>query len=59
MAKVVVIIRNGRVAEAVEDIPTDMLVEVRNYDIANVKKDLLPKDNNGRSCLVKEWHAPE
>ena len=36
MAKVVVIIRNG-VAESVEDLPTDMRGEIRNYDIADME----------------------
>ena len=58
MAKVVAIIRNG-VAESVEDLPTDMRVEIRNYDIADMEESLLSKDMNGRPCLVKEWHAPE
>ena len=58
MAKVVVIIRNG-IAEAVKDIPTDMSVEVRNYDVANIMEDLLSRDTDGKPCQVKEWHAPE
>lgn len=58
MAKVIVIIRNG-VAEAVEDIPIDMSVEVRNYDVADLTDDLLSKDPDGKRCQVKEWHAPE
>jgi hypothetical protein len=35
MAKVIVRIKNG-VAESIEGIPTDMLIEVRNYDVADV-----------------------
>jgi hypothetical protein len=58
MAKVVVRIKNG-VAESVEDIPTDMSIEVRNYDVSNVAEDQLSRDTEGRPCHVKEWHAPE
>jgi hypothetical protein len=38
MAKVVVRIKNG-MAESIEDIPTDMSIEVQNYDVANVAPD--------------------
>jgi hypothetical protein len=58
MAKVIVTIKNG-IAESIENIPTDMFVEVRNYDVANMAEDLLSKDAQGRPCHVKEWHAPE
>jgi hypothetical protein len=58
MAKVIIRIRNG-VAESIEGIPTDMFIEVRNYDVANVAEDLLSKDASGQPCQVKEWHAPE
>jgi len=58
MAKVVVTIRNG-VAEPVEDIRTDVFVEVRNFDVANVTEDLLSKDAEGRPYRSKEWHAAE
>jgi hypothetical protein len=58
VAKVTVIIRNG-VAEAIEGIPKDMFVEVRNYDVANVTGGLLSRDAYGKPCQVKEWHAPE
>jgi hypothetical protein len=58
MAKVIVRIKNG-IAESIEDIPTDMFIEVRNYDTADVAEHLLSKDADGKQCLVKEWHAPE
>lgn len=58
MSKVIVRIKNG-VAESIEDIPTDVFIEVRNYDVADVPEDQLTKDADGRSCQVKEWHAPE
>jgi hypothetical protein len=58
MAKVIVKIRNG-IAESVEDIPTDVSIEVRNYDATDVESSLLSKDADGSPCLVKEWRAPE
>ena len=58
MAKVIIRIKNG-IAESIEDIPTDMSVEVRNYDVANVAEDQLTKDADGTPCHVREWRAPE
>ena len=58
MAKVIVRIRNG-IAQSVEGIPTDMFIEVRNYDVADMPEDLLSKDADGQPCQVEEWHAPE
>jgi hypothetical protein len=58
MAKVIIRIRNG-IAESIEGIPTDMFIEVRNYDVDNVAEDQLSKDPDGQPCQVKEWHAPE
>jgi hypothetical protein len=39
--------------------PTDMFIEVRNYDVANSTEDQLTKDADGMLCQVKEWRAPE
>jgi hypothetical protein len=58
MAKVIIRIKNG-IAESIEDIPTDMSIEVRNYDVANVAEDQLTKDVDGTPCYVREWRAPE
>jgi hypothetical protein len=58
MAKVIVRIKNG-IAESIEGIPTDMFIEMRNYDGAEVPEDLLSKDADGKPCRVKEWHASE
>jgi hypothetical protein len=58
MVKVIVKIKNG-IAESIEDIPTDVSIEIRNYDVANVEEDQLVRDADGKPCLVKEWHAPE
>jgi hypothetical protein len=58
MAKVIIRIKNG-IAESIEDIPTDMSIEVRNYDVVNVAENELTKDADGTLCQVKEWRAPE
>jgi hypothetical protein len=58
MAKVIIRIKNG-IAESIEDIPTDVSIEVRNYDVANVAEDQLTKDAGGKPCYVREWRAPE
>jgi hypothetical protein len=36
-----------------------MYIEVRNYDLDGVGEKLISKDENGRPCHVREWHAPE
>ena len=58
MAKVIIRIKNG-IADSIEDIPTDISIEVRNYDVANVAEDQLIKDPDGTRCHVREWRAPE
>ena len=58
MASIIVRIRNGTV-ESIEGVPTDMFVEVRNYDVINVPEEKLSRDINGDLCYVKEWNAPE
>jgi hypothetical protein len=58
VAKITVLIEEGRVKE-VDGIPVDMYVEVRNYDVDRLDKNGLSKDNNGRPCEIREWHAPE
>jgi hypothetical protein len=57
MAKVIVRIKNG-VAESIEDIPTDVSIEVRNYDIANVAEDQLSRDNDGTNLRTRECRNP-
>jgi hypothetical protein len=58
MAKISVLIEEGQV-KAVEGIPIDLYVEVRNYDVDRLDKRGLSKDENGRACEIWEWHAPE
>jgi hypothetical protein len=58
MTKISVLIEEGR-AKAVEGIPIDMSVEVRNYDVDRLDINGLSKDENGRACEIREWHAPE
>lgn len=58
MAKIIVRIESGKVM-AIEGIPVDIVVEVRNYDVRSRPTQFLSKDDNGRRCEVKEWRAPE
>lgn len=58
MAKIIVRIEVGKVV-AIEGIPVDLVVEVRNYDVRSVPAQLLSRDDDGRRCEVKEWRAPE
>jgi hypothetical protein len=58
MTKISVLIEDGRV-KAVEGIPIDISVEVRYYDVESLDKNGLSKDENGRACEIREWHAPE
>jgi hypothetical protein len=58
VAKIVVRIEVGKVI-AIEGIPVDIVVEVRNYDVQSLPAQLLSRDDDGRRCEVKEWRAPE
>ena len=58
MAKITVVIEEGKV-KAVEGIPTDMFLEVRNYDVDRLHDSALSRDDEGRPCQILEWHAPE
>jgi hypothetical protein len=58
MAKIIVGIEVGKVI-AIDGIPVDIVVEVRNYDVQSLPAQLLSKDEDGRRCEVKEWRAPE
>jgi hypothetical protein len=58
MAKITVFIEEGTV-KAVEGIPVDVYIEVRNYDVERLWDFALSKDENGRTCQILEWHAPE
>jgi hypothetical protein len=51
-------IKNG-IAESVEDIPTDMTVEVRNSDVTNMGEDQLTRDGDGPRRYGREWRSPE
>ena len=57
MSKITVVIEQGQV-KAINDIPVGVYVEVRNYDVLDVK-DGISKDENGRPCQIREWRAPE
>lgn len=58
MPNIEIIVKEGKIA-AIEGLPPDIAVEVFNYDVA--KRDLarLSKDEDGKTCEIKEWHAPE
>ena len=58
MAKITVTIEDGMVQTS-EGIPTDVTIEVRNYDVSDVGEKMVTKDENGKSCEIREWHAPE
>ena len=58
MSKITVVIEHGKV-QAVEQVPTDVSIEVRNYDVRNTDQKFLSKDENGRACEIREWHAAE
>ena len=51
-------IEDGMV-QAVEGIPGDVTIEVRNYDLGGVDEKVITKDEKGRSCEIREWRAPE
>jgi hypothetical protein len=56
MAKIIVRNEVGKLI-AIERIPVDLVVEVRNYDVQSVPAQLLSRDDDGRRCEVKEWRA--
>jgi hypothetical protein len=58
MAKTTVKIEDGMV-QTVEGIPADVTIEVCKYDVSAVDEKMLTKDENGKSCGIREWHAPE
>ena len=58
MVKITVKIEDGMV-QAVEGIPADVTIEVRNYDVGGVDEKVIAKDEMGRNCEIREWRAPE
>jgi hypothetical protein len=58
MAKITVWIEEGKVT-AVDGVPTDVYVEVRNYDTDRLAGGALPKDEEGGARQILEWRAPE
>ncbi len=45
--------------QAVEGIPTDVTIEVRNHDETKVDRKMVKKTENGKSCEIREWQASE
>jgi hypothetical protein len=56
MAKISVVIEAGRVKK-VDGIPTDLYVEVGNYDVDGLSQSVLTQDEDGRACEVREWRS--
>jgi hypothetical protein len=53
-----VLIEAGEVT-AIDGIPFDTYIKVRNYDIEGVASQMIAEDENGRPCQILEWRAPE
>jgi starvation-inducible outer membrane lipoprotein len=58
MTKILVVVEGGKIKN-IEGIPTDLYVEVRDYDVDGLSKSELSQDEDGRACEVREWRAPE
>jgi hypothetical protein len=58
MSTVTVNIENGKVFR-IDDIPTDVVVIVRSYDVSDSPQERLSKDENGKPCEVYEHHPAE
>jgi hypothetical protein len=58
MSRVTVNIENGKVFR-IDDIPTDVVIVVRNYDISGAPPEKLSKDENGKACETYEHHSAE
>lgn len=58
MPNIEIKVKQGMIT-AIEGLPPDVAVEVINYDVANRDLTRLSKDEDGKSCEIKEWHAPE
>jgi hypothetical protein len=58
MPRITIKLEHGQIL-SIEDIPTDTVIEVLNYDVEQRKHDQLSEDDNGRPCEIKEWHPPE
>jgi hypothetical protein len=53
MAKITVKIEDGMV-QTIEEILTDVRIEVRNYDVSDVDEKMVTTDENGKSCEIRE-----
>lgn len=58
MPKIQIRIEDGTIRQ-IDGLPTDLAVEVFNYDIENLDRKGLSLDENGKACEIKEWYAPE
>lgn len=58
MAKITALIGEGKI-KAIDGIPIDMYIEVRNYDVDLLPGHALSKDEYTRACQTREWRAPQ
>jgi hypothetical protein len=58
MPKITIKVEKGTI-QMIDGIPLDVCIEVRNYDVAEVDEKMISADEDGRSCQIVEWHAPE
>ncbi|HTZ47456.1 MAG TPA: hypothetical protein VMH20_07685 [Verrucomicrobiae bacterium] len=58
MTKIQIRLENGMI-QAIDGLPTDVAIEVFDYDIHKYQSRPLSEDEHGRACDIKEWHAPE
>ena len=58
VAKITVRIEGGEV-KAVDGVPVEMYIEVRNYDVDPLSHGALSHYEEGRLCEILERHAPE
>jgi hypothetical protein len=58
MPNIEIKVKQGRIT-SIEGLPPEIAVEVLNYDVADRDPRHLSKDEDGKICEIKEWHAPE
>ena len=58
MPKIQIKIEHGMI-QAVEGLTPEVAVEVLDYDVEKYDGKSLAKDESGKACAIKEWHAAE
>jgi hypothetical protein len=46
-------------SQSVEGLTPAVAIEVFDYDIDKYESNQLSTDENGKTCEIREWHAPE